>query len=104
MSRLGSKAASTAPQCPFCFALINGHNRPTRLVRFSDIGRWKVWSTARERPPWFTLPIYYRFYKGLSLTDRIPSRGANAHRNRFALSYSPFPTVRKVHFDDREMN
>jgi hypothetical protein len=40
----------------------------------------------------------------LSLTDRIQSRGANTHRNRLALSYSPFPTVRKAHFDDREID
>jgi hypothetical protein len=47
-------------------------------------------------------PIYNRVYKGLSLTDRIQSGGANADRNRFALSYGPFPTARKAHFDDRE--
>jgi hypothetical protein len=38
----------------------------------------------------------------LSLTDRIQSGGANADRNRFALSYGPFPTARKAHFDHRE--
>jgi hypothetical protein len=38
----------------------------------------------------------------LSLTDRIQSGGANADRNRLALSYDPLPTVRKAHFDDRE--
>ena len=60
---------------------------------------------ARERPArGLRCPIYNCVYKGLSLTDRIQSRGANAHRNRFALSYSPFPTVRKAHFDDREID
>jgi hypothetical protein len=34
--------------------------------------------------------------------DRIQSGGANADRNRFALSYGPFPTARKAHFNDRE--
>ena len=47
-------------------------------------------------------PIYDCVYKGLSPTDRVWSGGANADRNRFALSYGPFPTARKVHFDDRE--
>ena len=47
-------------------------------------------------------PIYNCVYKGLSLTDRIQSGGANADRNRLALSYGPLPTVRKAHFDDRE--
>jgi hypothetical protein len=47
-------------------------------------------------------PIYNCVYKGLSLTDRIESGGANADRNRFALSYGPFPTAREAHFDHRE--
>jgi hypothetical protein len=47
-------------------------------------------------------PIYNCVYKGLSLTDRIESGGANADGNRFALSYGPFPTARKAHFGDRE--
>jgi hypothetical protein len=60
---------------------------------------------ARERPACgLRCPIYNCVYKGLSLTDRIQSRGADAHRNRFALSYGPFPTVRKAHFDDREID
>jgi hypothetical protein len=40
----------------------------------------------------------------LSLTDRIQSGGANADRNRFALSYGPFPTAREAHFDDQEID
>jgi hypothetical protein len=59
---------------------------------------------ARERPPRSGLrcPIDNSVYEGLSLTDRVQSGGANADRNRFALSHGPFPTARKVHFDDRE--
>ncbi len=47
-------------------------------------------------------PIDNCIYKGLSLANRIQSGGAHADRNCFALSYGPFPTARKVHFDDRE--
>jgi hypothetical protein len=38
-------------------------------------------------------PIYNGVYKGLSLADRIKSGGTNADRDRFALSYGPFPTA-----------
>jgi hypothetical protein len=47
-------------------------------------------------------PIYNCVYKGFGLTDRIQSGGANADRNRFGLSYGPFPTAWKAHFDDGE--
>src|SRR5882757_949018 len=63
---------------------------------FSDGQRREGWSRALR------CPIYDCVYKGLSPTDRVWSGGANADRNRFALSYGPFPTARKARFDDRE--
>jgi hypothetical protein len=77
--------------------------RNVRLI--SDSRRREGWSAAcASDPPRSRLrcPIYNCVYKGLSLTDRIWSGGANADRNRFALSYGPFPTAQKAHFDDRE--
>jgi hypothetical protein len=47
-------------------------------------------------------PIYNCVDKGLSLMDRIQPGGTNADRNGFTLSYGPFPTARKAHFDNRE--
>ena len=67
--------------------------------------RRKGWSAVGASDPprrGLRCPIHNCVYEGLSLTDRIQSGGANTHRNRFALPYGPFPTVRKAHFDDRE--
>jgi hypothetical protein len=49
-------------------------------------------------------PIYNCVYEGLGLTDCFYSGRANADRNRFALTYGPFPTTRETHFDDREFD
>jgi hypothetical protein len=55
------------------------------------------WSAARVTGP---AAVYAA--KSISLTDRIRSGGANADRNRFAISHRPPPTVRKAHFDHGE--
>jgi hypothetical protein len=71
---------------------------PCPLSGLSQLGAPR----ARPARSGLRCPIYNCVYKGLSLTDRIQSGGANADRNRFAISYCPLPTVRKAHFDDGE--
>jgi len=47
-------------------------------------------------------PIDDGIDEGLGLPYRIRPRGADADRDRSALSHGPFPPAQEAHFDDRE--